>query len=140
MKFNSFTLSSYVSPDLTTVEEWTSVLTLAVKWRMDELISLAIQKLSPITSAVDKISLAKKFGLFGYNLVPGNNQNRDWLLPALKELCTRSLPLRMEEARKLDMWTVIKVWEVQFEIMQLGVDGHNISQIERLIKRRFGLE
>jgi len=142
MKFNSFTHSSYVSPDLTTVEEWTSVLTLAVRWRMDELISLTIQKLSPITSAVDKISLAKKFGLFGYNLVPGNNnQNRDWLLPALKELCSRSLPLRMEEARKLDMWTVIKVWELQFEIMQLGVDGHNNgSRIERLIKRRFGLE
>ncbi len=140
MKFNPLMRSNYVSPDLTTVEEWTSVLTLAVKWRMDELISVAIQKLTPITSAVDKISLAKKFGLFGYNLVPNNNHNRDWLLPALKELCTRNLPLRMEEARKLDMWTVIKVWEVQFEIMQLGVGGHNVSQIERLIKRRFGLE
>ena len=106
---------------------------------MEEPISLAIQELTPITSSVDKISLAKKFGLFGYNLVPNGNYNRDWLLPALRELCGRNLPLRFEEARKLDMWTVIKVWEVQHEISNAGLN-HNVSQIERLIKRRFGLE
>lgn len=100
---NSFPISNLANPELATVEEWTSVLTLAVKWHMDELISLSIQELTPITSAVDKISLAKKFGLFGYNLAPNSNYNRDWLLPALRELCGRNFPLRFEEARKLDM-------------------------------------
>jgi len=103
---------------------------------MDEIISLAIQKLTPITPAVDKIALAKKFGLF---VAPNSSHNRDWLLPALQELCTRNLPLRLEEAKKLDMWTVLKVWEVQFELSHSGV-AQNISDIEQLIKRRFGLE
>ena len=124
------------NPDLITVEEWTSVLTVAVRWHMDEIISLAIQKLTPITPAVDKIALAKKFGLF---VAPNSSHNRDWLLPALQELCTRNLPLRLEEAKKLDMWTVLKVWEVQFELSHSGV-AQNISDIEQLIKRRFGLE
>ena len=35
--------------------------------------------------------------------------------------------------------TVVKVWEVQHEISNAGL-SHNVSQIERLIKRRFGLE
>lgn len=108
---------------------------------MDEVISLAICRLTPITSAVDKLALAQKFGLFGCSIAPNNNYSRDWLLPALHELCTRNFPLRLEEAKKLDMWTVVKIWEVQHEIANSTVAQNGLDdRIDHMIRGRFGLE
>ncbi|KAJ3498186.1 hypothetical protein NLJ89_g10252 [Agrocybe chaxingu] len=41
----------YTKPDLTTVEEWTSVLILATKWAFDDIRTLAIEQLTTLASS-----------------------------------------------------------------------------------------
>ncbi|KAH9485700.1 hypothetical protein JR316_0002612 [Psilocybe cubensis] len=117
-------------PDITTVSGWTSILALGQKWQMIQIKALAIQKLGPLTTAVEKIAIAKKYS-FG--------SNHEWLLPAYTELCSRRSPLTLEEAEELDLPTVIKVWEVQNSILNLTYRGIcNDTRISDLVKEKFG--
>lgn len=95
-------------PDVTTVAGWTSILSLSLKWQMTQMTSLAIQRLTPLTTAVEKLSIARN-----HNFLP----NHEWILPAYIELCSRRSPLMLEEAEELDLATVVKIWEVQHAVM-----------------------
>ncbi|KAF9556250.1 hypothetical protein CPC08DRAFT_612832, partial [Agrocybe pediades] len=92
--------------DVIDVAGWSSLLSLAIKWEMPQVKALALQKLSPITSAAQKIGIAMKNGM----------RRHEWLLPAYTELCSRRAPLLFEEAEELDLQNVIKIWQVQHEI------------------------
>lgn len=115
-----------VEPELFTVEEWTSVLTLSDKWNFAQLKTLATRELGFITSAIDKVVLSKKYNI-------GNPQ---WLLAAYRELCTRRHPLSFVEGEKLGLETVIKIWEVQHKLMMDSSWGRSVDIV---IQEKFGL-
>lgn len=91
--------------------------------------ALAIQKLTPIASAAQKIGIATK----------NNMHNHEWLLPAYTQLCSRRTPLSLEEAEELELPTVVKIWQVQHEIFNLR-DVRTPSQLTILVKEKFGLQ
>ncbi|KAI0058444.1 hypothetical protein BV25DRAFT_1965296 [Artomyces pyxidatus] len=90
--------SDYNTCELTTVDEWTSVLRLATKWGFDSIRSLAVTRLEPIVSAVDKVILAHAYVFLA-----------DWALPGYTELCHRAEPLGDEEGRRLGVDDVLLV-------------------------------
>lgn len=97
---------------------------------MVQIKALAIQKLGPLTTAVEKIAIAKKYSF---------SSNHEWLLPAYIELCSRRSPLTLEEAEELDLPTVMKIWEVQHNILNLTYSGMcSDSRITELVKEKFG--
>jgi len=120
--------SSLSNDDLTTVDDWSTILALANRYKMFELYTLAIQKLAPIASSVEKLAIVKKYNMVGH----------EWLLPAYTDLCSRNGPLSLDEAEKLDMQTVLKIWEVQHEIASWP-GMYFRPGVEQLVKGRFGL-
>ena len=114
-------------PELFTVEEWTSILTLSDKWNFAELKTQATYQLSSIMSTIEKIALSKKY----------NVGNPYWLLAAYRELCTRRYPLSIVEGEKLGLETVIKIWEVQHDLLTMGTTWGR--SIDIVIKEKFGL-
>ena len=106
------------------------MLELSNKWGMAQVKALAIQKLTPITTAVEKIIIAKKHAL---PLV----EHREWLIPAYTELCARRSPLTLEEAEDLDLPTILKVWEIQNTIMGSAY-GCSDEKVTEMVKQKFG--
>ncbi|KAI0060587.1 hypothetical protein BV25DRAFT_946750 [Artomyces pyxidatus] len=88
---------NYKTCELTTVDEWTSVLRLATEWGFVSIRGLAVERLGVIASAVDKIVLAHAHAL------------RAWLAPAYAELCVRAAPLSAAEGRRLGVEEVLLV-------------------------------
>ena len=113
-------------PELFTVEEWTSILTLSDKWNFAELKTNATFQLSSIMTTIEKIALSKKY----------NVGNPYWLMAAYRELCTRRYPLSLVEGEKLGLETVIKIWEVQHELSMGSTWGRSVDIV---IKEKFGL-
>ncbi|KDR75516.1 hypothetical protein GALMADRAFT_68522 [Galerina marginata CBS 339.88] len=120
--------SDLTKPDITTVTGWTSILELGNKWDMTQVKALAIQKLGPITTAVEKIAIARKHAILDH----------DWLIPAYTELCARRAPLALDEAEDLDLATVIKIWEVQHAILGMTCNCGDNDKIIELVKEKFG--
>ncbi|KAF8650088.1 hypothetical protein AX16_005414 [Volvariella volvacea WC 439] len=83
--------------DAATVEEWTSVLTLADRWKFASIRELAVKEISAIGTPVDRVIVGEKF-----------NEEK-MVFAALCELCVRNQPLTREEGEKLGMEKVIKI-------------------------------
>jgi hypothetical protein len=122
--------------DITTVEGWTSVLALSYKYTMSQLESLCIQKLQLLTTAVEKIAIAKKYNF-------GRKHHQNWLIPAYVNLCSRNTPLSLEEAEQLDMPTVIMVWNVRHAVKVMPRWGRGVvfenEIVLQLVKENWGL-
>jgi hypothetical protein len=103
---------------------------------MSQLESLCIQYLKPLTSAVEKIAIAKKFNF-------GQKHHEDWLIPAYVNLCSRDTPLSLEEAEQLDMPTVIMVWNVRHAVKVMPRRGRGVAfeneVVLQLVKDNWGL-
>lgn len=124
--YTLFNLRKLVEPELFTVEEWTSILVLSDKWNFAQLKTIATRELGCLTTTIEKIALSKKHNV-------GNPQ---WLLAAYRELCTRRQPLSLVEAEKLELETVVKIWEVQYELMMGSTWGRSVDIV---IQEKFGL-
>jgi hypothetical protein len=122
--------------DITTVEGWTSVLALSYKYMMSQLESLSIQKLQSLTTAVEKVAIAKKYNF-------GRKHHQGWLIPAYVSLCSRDTPLSLEEAEQLDMPTVIMVWNVRHAVKVMPRWGRGVvfenEIVLQLVKENWGL-
>ena len=81
-------------------EEWTSILDLSTRWGFTSIRDLAIRCLKPPTP-LQRLLLARKFGV------------EEWILPALRELCERPLPLTFDEARLMDVEDIVLVGSVR---------------------------
>ena len=80
--------------DLSTTEEWTSVLALATQWEFADYRRLAIARLAQLASPVDRILLGRRYDI------------PEWLSTAYLELCTqfrRTLNLRIEFKGKVNL-------------------------------------
>ena len=98
-------------------EQWKSVLHLSTRWGFASLRKLAIKSIRPPTSH-DQLVLARTYSV------------EQWVLPALTALCSRALPLSLDEARQMDIEDVILVAAVREEIRgdELRVDAVDIPQ------------
>ena len=111
-------------------EQWKSVLRLSTRWGFASLRKLALKSIRPPTSH-DQLVLARTYSV------------EEWVLPALTALCSRSLPLSLDEARQMDMEDVILVAAVREEIRggALRVDAADIprhvemAQSNRLVSK-----
>ena len=111
-------------------EQWKSVLHLSTRWGFASLRKLALKFITPPTSH-DKLVLARTYSI------------EEWVLPALTALCSRSLPLSLDEARQMDIEDVILVAAVREEIRggALRVDVADIprhvemAQSNRLVSK-----
>ncbi|KZV85853.1 hypothetical protein EXIGLDRAFT_725480 [Exidia glandulosa HHB12029] len=79
------------------LDEWTSVLSLASMWECENIRALAIREMEGLCGPVQKISLARRFDISA------------WLLPAYAALTTRAAPLCVEEGEMLGVETTIRL-------------------------------
>ncbi|KZT73327.1 hypothetical protein DAEQUDRAFT_464321 [Daedalea quercina L-15889] len=111
--------------DLSTTEEWTSVLALATKWDFAEYRQLAISRLSQLASPVDRILLGRAYEI------------PEWLSTAYLELCTRDDALTYEEGMRLGMRDVILLSDIRQSIRGSRVTMQD-KNISILIDRKLG--
>ena len=111
--------------DLSTTEEWTSVLALATQWEFADYRRLAIARLSQLASPVDRILLGRCYDI------------PEWLSTAYLELCTRDDPLSYEEGERLGMRDVILLSDIRQSVRGPRVMMQD-KNIAILIERRLG--
>ncbi|PPQ99775.1 hypothetical protein CVT24_009677 [Panaeolus cyanescens] len=87
--------------EITSVADWTSVLTIANQFDFSNLFQLAKTKLRPILSSAQSIALGKRFDV------------REWLIPAYTDLCIREEPLRLDEGQIMGLEDVIEIGRVR---------------------------
>jgi hypothetical protein len=97
------------SPPLTTKAEWTSVLRLSHKWRFASMHALAVQRLSALTTPVDRVVLGKRYGA-GH-----------WLKPAYQAICEREEWLSESEGERLGLQDVLKIGHARQLVRGPGV-------------------
>ncbi|KAK7436502.1 hypothetical protein VKT23_019056, partial [Stygiomarasmius scandens] len=97
--------SDFTRHEPQTVAEWTCVLKLASELQMKHIRVLAVNQLSSITSAAERIELANKYGI------------KDWLVPAFMELCARTEELTLEEGKKMGIEAVIGVAQLRSQLL-----------------------
>lgn len=116
--------------ELSTVEEWTSILELSTFWDFKQLRARSIKELTEITSPIDRIVLAQTYN------VP------EWTLSGYRALVIRRKPVTTEEAERLGMQNVLKVWQIQTE---LNTKTHwcpgacCMPLVDGLVRAEFGL-
>lgn len=113
--------------DLHTVKEWTAVLSFATQFNLKSVRALAIKKLTPLASAVEKIFEGTLYGV------------NEWILPSLVELCTRDEFLTLEESFMLgvrDLHLVASVRELRNKPALLVPTVEVI--VEEMLKERMG--
>ena len=100
-----------------TYEQWKSVLHLSTRWGFASLRKLALKSITPPTP-YDQLVLARAFSV------------DQWVLPALTALCSRTLPLSLDEALQMSMEDIVLVATVREEIRSgaLRVDAVDIPR------------
>jgi hypothetical protein len=116
------------SPPLATQDEWASVLALAHAWDFSAVRALAIQKLTPITSAVDKIILAREHAV------------EEWLGDSYLAVCEAPMLPSPEDCRRLGMDDLIRVIGA-WEAMHIPSDFIEVPELRLSTFRAiFGME
>lgn len=116
---------NFAARDITSAEEWTSVLSLATRWEFASLRELAMQYLFASTSAVERIALGRRYD------IPG------WLVPAYTEVCERKDPLTLAEGRLLGLDDVIRIGQVRHSIRYSSNLNRHHDSIVALIRDVF---
>lgn len=84
-------------------EQWKSILHLSTRWGFASLRRLALGSIEPPTP-FDQLLLARAYSV------------DDWVLPALSELCERTVPLSLNEARQMSIEDVVLLTTVREDI------------------------
>ncbi|KAI0753397.1 hypothetical protein C8Q80DRAFT_1305697 [Daedaleopsis nitida] len=94
-----------------TLDEWTSILSLATRWDFNDVRALAIRSIQALDglSPVDKIALAHEYDVTGR-----------WVLAAYTTLCERPEPLSIAEATRLGLETATRVAQVREQLRAGG--------------------
>ncbi|KAI0640072.1 hypothetical protein C8Q77DRAFT_1214404 [Trametes polyzona] len=90
-----------ISGDLSTLDEWTSVLRLAHMYEFEGHRTLAIERLKTLATPIDRILLAREY------LIDG------WLEDAYTELCMREEPLTLDEGVRLGVEDVVRLADIR---------------------------
>jgi hypothetical protein len=84
-------------------EQWKSILHLSTRWGFASLRRLTLGSIEPPTP-FDQLLLARAYSV------------EEWVLPALSELCERTVPLSLNEARQMSIDDVVLVTTVREDI------------------------
>ena len=84
-------------------EQWKSVLHVSTHWGFASLRRLALGSIEPPTP-FDQLLLARAYSV------------DEWVLPALSELCERTVPLSLKEARQMSTEDIVLVTTVREDI------------------------
>lgn len=117
--------SNFLSCEIKTVEEWTSVLNLASLWEFNTIRDLSIERLRGIASPVDKIILGHRYDL------------PTWLEPAYTTLCERRDPLTLEEGHRLGTYDIISIGQVRHAIRYPANLNRERPSIVELVNKIF---
>ncbi|KAH9897744.1 hypothetical protein C8Q73DRAFT_370134 [Cubamyces lactineus] len=96
--------SNVIDGDLSTLDEWTSVLRISHRYEFDEYSKLAIQRLEPLATPIDRILLARQYDI------------PSWLENAYFDLCVREDSLTYDEGMLLGLADVILIAELRQRI------------------------
>ncbi|TFY62715.1 hypothetical protein EVG20_g6604 [Dentipellis fragilis] len=107
--------------EVKTVTAWAAVLRLSSEWSFSSIRALAIDRLDPIASAVDKVVLGRTYGIDA------------WLRPGFVALCERQQSLKINEGRRLGVDDVILIATIR-EAMQVRRPGVSRSDVEHMVK------
>ncbi|TFY71232.1 hypothetical protein EVG20_g1773 [Dentipellis fragilis] len=112
--------------EVKTVDAWTAVLRLSTKWSFASIRALAIDRLEPIASAVDKVVLGRIYTI------------DSWLRPGFVALCERAQPLTKDEGRRLGVDDVILIVTIR-EGVRVQRPGIGRGEIEAIVKSRLNI-
>ncbi|KAH9177505.1 hypothetical protein EDB89DRAFT_1844593 [Lactarius sanguifluus] len=124
-----------------TLEKWKRILALAQEWGFIQVERLCVRELENLTiPPVEKIKIYQDFNL-----------NPDLLYDSYVELTTRPEPLNLEEGKKLELLTSLKIARARELVRALAPDGATSSSgpatvqlqesdIQSVIKDVFGLQ
>ncbi|KAI0673785.1 hypothetical protein C8Q78DRAFT_1018944 [Trametes maxima] len=90
-----------VADDLTTLDEWTSVLRIAHRYEFEEHVKLAVERIDNLATPVERILLARTYNF------PA------WLEQAYLSLCMREASLTLDEGTRLGMEDVILISDLR---------------------------
>ncbi|TFK67228.1 hypothetical protein BDN72DRAFT_859286 [Pluteus cervinus] len=90
-------LANYQVWNLTTVEEWTSVLKVARQWEANSMYHLALSEIKPDATPLDLVVLGAQYHI------------ADWLREGRLKLCRREERITLEEATRMGMEEAIKI-------------------------------
>ncbi|KAJ3784036.1 hypothetical protein GGU10DRAFT_272251 [Lentinula aff. detonsa] len=107
------------------VEGWASVLKVASALGLDDIRTLAIEKLLEISSPVDIIMLAETVSFIDSQM----------LVLAFKELCMRPEPLTEEEGRKLGTEFLNKLARMKHELQHNTAQYLDSDKVDRMLCR-----
>ncbi|GJE99213.1 hypothetical protein PsYK624_154620 [Phanerochaete sordida] len=99
----------YRSPEISTTSEWAAVLRLATEWLFDDIRRLAIERLQPIASPVEKLVLS-----YSQNIAA-------WRPMAYAALCARDQPLTASEIEVVQAKDVALIMSVRETLLREGV-------------------
>ncbi|KAI5835358.1 hypothetical protein K523DRAFT_228353 [Schizophyllum commune Tattone D] len=105
--------------DIHTVDEWTSVLRLAVKWSIPNLRARALREIEPRASPVEKVVIGREFAL-----------GKAWLLPAFVAICGARECLGYADAARLGLRTVVEIGRIR-EDYQIQGTVTNLAEAVR---------
>lgn len=100
--------SCFRAPKIVTFQEWSAVLRLASEWSFEDIRSLAIERLEPLATPVDRITLSHTFNI------------PQWLSGAYVELCQRPRSLAAADIRVLAAEDVELIMAVRETTLRLG--------------------
>lgn len=98
--------------DIHSVEDWAAVLRFSTEWGFESIRSLAIERLAPIATPVDKIVLSRECKV------------QQWLVPSLTKLCLREEFLSRDESRRLGVDDFYLIASVRERLRANGGDLH----------------
>jgi len=120
--------TDFAKHDCNTADEWTSVLCLATKWDMEKIRDLAVSKLGPLASAIDKVALGHEFGV------------AEWLASGYAELCTRRQPLTPEEGKKLGVDAMLRIAVMKHELSENMAQYIDDAKFSVLLEKSLSLK
>ncbi|TFK62963.1 hypothetical protein BDN72DRAFT_341457 [Pluteus cervinus] len=91
--------------DVSFLEEWTSVLHISHKLQCPSVRKLAINQMTPLTSAVDKVVLGHKYDI------------SEWVSEGYIALCQREAPISAEEGHRLGVEDVVHISNIRFQLV-----------------------
>ncbi|KAI5116244.1 hypothetical protein M0805_002614 [Coniferiporia weirii] len=99
-------------------DDWMRALAASALFEFDAPRRAAIAALAPVLSPVARIRLAREHGL----------SMDEWRLPSLRELCERAEPLKLEEARELELTDVLSISRAR-EMLARGTEWTKVNDL-----------
>jgi hypothetical protein len=104
---------NFNTPPLSTVDELASALRIAHNWGFASIHTLMSHSLFSVASSIDKVVFGHEFGL------------DEWLLDAYVDLCTRDEGLSLQQAERLGLSDVVKIWNLRQAIWRGEIIGED---------------